>query len=360
MSGWEDVLGHDAIVDRFQKALRRQRLASTYLFVGPHGIGKRLFAVRLAQSLLCQSTPEDELDCCRTCPACQQVVAGTHPDLVEIRKPEDKQFIPLELLIGESGHRMHEGFCHAISLRPTYGKRKVAIIDDADYLNEEGANALLKTLEEPPAGSVIILIGTATQKQLPTIRSRSQIIRFRPLDTPHVATLLEKLELAESPEQASQAAQFSKGSLQTAQEWFAEEHLQFRQDWLMLLAQPRKLEREGAQRLHDHIQSAGSDNWAKRQAMRLASQVAIEFYRSLLHRRHGRDVANDPTLEQSIQGFLKDQQVSDRQVIQAIERSVEAEQQIGMNVHPNAWSDAWLSDLQQIARGLWCEHTLAR
>lgn len=355
MSGWDGILGHDEIIDRFRKATRHRRLASTYLFVGPSGIGKRLFAMRLAQSLLCQRTSEDELDCCLECPSCQQVTAGTHPDVIEIRKPDDKQFIPLELLVGEAGHRMHEGFCHAISLRPTYGTRRIAIIDDADYLNEEGANALLKTLEEPPAGAVIILIGTAAQRQLPTIRSRSQVIRFRPLETDHVAKLLEELELADSREQASHAARFSKGSLQAAQEWFAEEHLQFRQDWLAVLADARRLQQESGQLLQTHIQAAGTDNWAKRQAMRLASQVAIEFYRTSLHHHLGREVEMDQHLRNAVLKNQGDPELSDRQLVQAVERCVEAEHQVGLNVHPTSWCDAWLVDLQNIARGIWCD-----
>ena len=78
---------------------------------------------------------------------------------------------------------MREGLCHDIALKPFRGGRKIAIIDDADYLNQEGANCLLKTLEEPPEKSVIILIGTSQQRQLPTIRSRCQIVRFAPLST---------------------------------------------------------------------------------------------------------------------------------------------------------------------------------
>ena len=159
----------------------RGRLASSFLFAGPAGIGKRTFALKLAQAMLCQTRPEEALDPCGTCPSCAQVAAGTHPDLDVVAKPDDKSFIPLELLIGEREHRRREGLCHNIGLKPFLGGRKIAVIDDADYLNAEGANALLKTLEEPPPRSVLILIGTTPAKQLPTIRSRCQLIRFRPL-----------------------------------------------------------------------------------------------------------------------------------------------------------------------------------
>ena len=76
---WNDVLGHDNIVDQFRAALQNGRLPSTYLFLGPSGIGKRLFARTLAQALFCEQSPPEELRPCNQCPACQQVRAGSHP-----------------------------------------------------------------------------------------------------------------------------------------------------------------------------------------------------------------------------------------------------------------------------------------
>jgi hypothetical protein len=178
---WESLYGHDRAIEQFRRAVRRGRLASTFLLVGPDGVGKRTFALKLAQSLLCERTPEAELGGCGVCPACQQVAALTHPDVRLVAKPADRSFIPIELFIGDREHRLREGLCHDIALKPFRGGRKVAIIDDADCLNQEGANCLLKTLEEPPPRSVLMLIGTSEQRQLPTIRSRCQIVRFLPL-----------------------------------------------------------------------------------------------------------------------------------------------------------------------------------
>jgi len=192
---WHGVEGHDDVVEQFRRALQRRRLASSFLFAGPEGIGKRTFALTLARALLCRNRPEEMLDPCGECPACAQVLAGTHPDLEQVAKPKDRAFIPLELLIGDKEHRGREGLCHNISLKPYMGGRKIAIIDDADHLNPEGANCLLKTLEEPPPKSVLILIGTSPAKQLPTIRSRCQLIRFRPLPADVVAELLIAREL---------------------------------------------------------------------------------------------------------------------------------------------------------------------
>ena len=145
---WHGILGHDDVVEQFRRAVTRGRLASSFLFVGPAGIGKRVFAIKLAQALLCSTRPETALDPCETCPACVQVHAGTHPDLQYVCKPDDKSFLPLELLIGDKEHRGRQGLCHAIAMKPFMGGRKVAIIDDADYLNPEGANSLLKRSEE--------------------------------------------------------------------------------------------------------------------------------------------------------------------------------------------------------------------
>ena len=150
LMAWHGILGHDDVAARFRLGLERGRLASSFLFVGPPGIGKRRFAFGLSQVLLCGVRPEAAMDPCGTCPSCVQVRSLTHPDLEYVRKPDDKAFLPLELLIGDKEHRGRAGLCHRLALKPFMGGRKVAIIDDADFLNPEGANSLLKTLEEPP------------------------------------------------------------------------------------------------------------------------------------------------------------------------------------------------------------------
>lgn len=213
---WQGIAGHDEIAERFRRGLERGRMASTFLFVGPPGVGKRTFALKLAQSLLCQTRSAAALDPCGVCACCVQVAAGVHPDLLLISKPADKSFIPLSCFLGDDQHRMRAGLCHDIALKPFMGGRKIALIDDADYLNEEGANALLKTLEEPPPRSLLILLGTSADKQLPTIRSRSQIISFRPLPEPLIAQLLVSQGLVADPAEAARLAAFSEGSLERA------------------------------------------------------------------------------------------------------------------------------------------------
>ena len=137
---WSDLLGHEEIIAAFRRSAAAGRLAGSYLFVGPAGVGKRTFAVELARSLLCERSSETKLEACGECASCQQVAAGSHPDLDMVAKPADRSFIPLELLIGDDEHRMREGFCRNISLKAYSGGRKISILDDADYLNQEGAN----------------------------------------------------------------------------------------------------------------------------------------------------------------------------------------------------------------------------
>ncbi len=97
---WNDLVGHQRQKEWFDRAAERGRLANTFLFLGPEGVGKRTFARLLAKSLLCHHSPPGTLQPCGACEDCAQVNAMTHPDLIEVNKPEDKSSIPLELIIG--------------------------------------------------------------------------------------------------------------------------------------------------------------------------------------------------------------------------------------------------------------------
>src|SRR5205823_1972002 len=108
-----------------------------------------------------------QLEPCGECESCRLAASGSHPDSHSISLPRDKSFLPLELFVGRRERRMQEGLIHDLALKPFLGGRKIGIIDDADLLHEEAPNALLKTLEEPPPRSVLILVGTSAARQLP-------------------------------------------------------------------------------------------------------------------------------------------------------------------------------------------------
>ncbi len=279
---WQNIRGHERVLSQFRTALARGRLASTFLFVGPPGVGKRTFALKLAQALLCDTRPEAALDPCGKCPACQQVEAATHPDVHVVQAPAEASNLPLELFIGDKEHRMRAGLCYELSLKPFSGKRRIGIIDDADLLalgSRESANALLKTLEEPPPKSVLILIGTSQQRQLPTIRSRCQIVRFDPLPDGDVAELLVSAGLCSDLALAQEAARLSRGSLSRAAMWCDESVIEFRQSLLEQLSLPELDQLPLAKMIQQFLDGAGKEAPAKRARMREAAQMTAEFYR---------------------------------------------------------------------------------
>lgn len=174
-----DIIGQEKAIGMLTGILERQRLANSYIFSGEPGIGKKLTALNFAKAINCLKseatpellTPNSELptrpDACDKCEACLKIESGSHPDLLLI-SPEDRQIKIDEIrLIDE-----------ALSFRPFEGRKKIVIIDDADAMNIAAANAFLKTLEEPPEDSVIILISSRSDRLPATIRSRCSLVNF--------------------------------------------------------------------------------------------------------------------------------------------------------------------------------------
>ncbi|MES1212945.1 MAG: DNA polymerase III subunit, partial [Singulisphaera sp.] len=346
---WQGIEGHDDVVEKFRTSLARGRLAHTFLFVGPAGVGKRGFAVRLAAALLCRERPAAALDPCGQCASCLQVAAGTHPDLLVVSKPADKSFIPLELLIGPKEKRMQQGLCHDISLKPFMGGRRVAIIDDADHLNEEGANSLLKTLEEPPARSVLILIGTSLDRQLPTIRSRAQVVRFRPLPQNVVAAQLLARGVVNDTATAQRLAGYSGGSITQAAELADPELWQFRDILFAQLADPGFDSVAFAKTLTAFVDAAGKEASARRSRMRLVIGFAIDFYRELL-RAIVTGAATPPAEASEASRAAASGRFDGVDVTALVDRSIEALGHVDRNANQATLLECWLDDLVQRAQ----------
>ncbi len=342
---WHGIIGHDDVVEQFRRALRRGRLATSFLFVGPAGIGKRTFALKLAQGLLCQTRPEAALDPCETCPSCVQAAAGTHPDLLTVAKPPDKSFLPLELLIGDDEHRMREGLVHDIGLKPFMGGRRIAIIDDADYLRHEGANCLLKTLEEPPPRSVLVLVGTSPARQLPTIRSRCQWVRFRPLAEQTVAELLVSRGLVADPQEARRLAAFSEGSLQRAMDLADGELWAFRGHLCERLAAPRLDSVNLAAAIQKLVESAGKDAAPRRERLRQIASLAAGFYRRLLRGAAGTPLADDAEVDRLVERAADAWQGRAEEAAACLDRCLEAAEQVDRNANQSTLVECWMDDL---------------
>ncbi len=187
---FRDLIGHERPKAILRSAMLHDRVAHAYLFYGEDGIGKRLAAIRFAQAINCDTdSGPDGPDACGTCRSCHQIEAGIHPDFLLI-EPDREQANP-QIKIEQIRELESQ-----IVYKPLVGRRKVCIIDEADRLTLGAANALLKTLEEPPAYSLFLLV-TSRPFALPaTVRSRCQGLRFAaPARTQVEAALILKREI---------------------------------------------------------------------------------------------------------------------------------------------------------------------
>ncbi len=164
------IAGHNRQKEIIINALRRGRIATTYLFCGESGIGKKTFAVEFARLLNCEA-PLPGPDACDNCSSCRKISTNRHPDILLV-SPE-ANIIKIEMI------REVQEF---LSMAPYEGKTKVVIIDEAHLMNQAASNAFLKTLEEPAPESLIILVSSLPEQLLETIRSRCFRLNFSPLN----------------------------------------------------------------------------------------------------------------------------------------------------------------------------------
>jgi DNA polymerase-3 subunit delta' len=170
------LIGNERNKIILQRLLRSGRLPFTWLFAGPDSVGKRQFALTLAKAANCQQAPAGILtghypeDSCDSCAFCRRIEAGTFSDLLVIRP--DGSYIKIT---------QTRQLAEEVYFRPREGRHRFFLIDEAAALREEAANSLLKTLEEPPNTSTIILLSSRPDALLPTIRSRVQRLNFAPL-----------------------------------------------------------------------------------------------------------------------------------------------------------------------------------
>jgi DNA polymerase-3 subunit delta' len=178
------IKGHQRQIRILKGTIQKNRVPSTLLFSGDSGIGKRTTAMVYFQALNCLERQDG--DACDTCISCRKISKGSHPDLLLIQ-PERGE-IRIEMI------RSIEEF---LSMKPFESRKKVVLIDDAETMNISAANAFLKTLEEPPAESVILLVSTNADNLLDTIKSRCFHVRFSPLPRTAYREVLETAGMSE-------------------------------------------------------------------------------------------------------------------------------------------------------------------
>jgi len=198
MENW-GIIGHEWAVHLLRRALEEGELSHAYLFTGPPGVGKGTLARALASALLCQRDPRP----CGECRSCHLVASGNHPDLFWVQ-PESE--------VGRLKVEQVRELQRYLSLTPNMAHYRVAVLDRFDQATPSAANALLKTLEEPPDFVVLILLAPDTDSLLPTIVSRCQVVPLRPLPVPQIAAALQARWGVEA-ETARRLAHLSGGRL---------------------------------------------------------------------------------------------------------------------------------------------------
>lgn len=157
MKSFDAIIGHKKIISHFEEAIKTGKVSHAYLLSGEDGSGKMMIAKAVAKALLCEHK-----DGCGECAACKQVDSLNHPDVIYITHEK------YEIRVDD----IRKGINETIDIKPYSGDYKIYIIDDADRMNAGAQNALLKTLEEPPAYAVILLLTNNKDRLLDTILSR--------------------------------------------------------------------------------------------------------------------------------------------------------------------------------------------
>jgi DNA polymerase-3 subunit delta' len=205
---FRDLTGHRRLLELTARAAVRGSLPPSLIFAGPEGTGKRRAAVALAQLFNCASpSAEPSPDACGHCAGCKRIARGVHADVLIIEP-------------GESGSIKVDQVRQAVersAYRPFEGRRRVVVVDGADAMEASAQNALLKTLEEPPAASTFVLVTARPDVLLPTVLSRCQRLRFTALAVAEVAAVLMR-DHGFAETDAHAAALLAEGSIAKALE----------------------------------------------------------------------------------------------------------------------------------------------
>ena len=197
---FNDIKGQDKAVEALKAAIRNERIAHAYIFAGPNGVGRSFLARNFAKAVNCDNA---EAAPCDSCQSCKKIDRDIHPDVKWINKDEKSG----QIKIGQI--RQLE---NRIILKPYEGNYKVFIIVEAELMNIEASNSFLKTLEEPPQNSLLILIVERPKDLAPTIASRCQLIRLRPMEKVELSKILIN-EYGIDKEKAEFLSRISEGRL---------------------------------------------------------------------------------------------------------------------------------------------------
>jgi DNA polymerase-3 subunit delta' len=324
------IAGHRPLLELLARATARGTLPPSLLFAGPSGVGKRLAAVALAQTLNCDNPSPfaDGIDACGTCKPCTRIAKRVHAD-VFIVEPGDTGSIKIEQIrdvVDRTGYR------------PFEGRRRVVIIDDADALGIPAQDAVLKTLEEPPPASVFVLVTDRPDVLLPTVRSRCQRLRFGPLEVGDVAAILVRDHEMSSSE-AHAAAAASGGSVGRAIDGSAEDAMEAR-DAAARVLQGAASSTDPRRRLDGARALVGGGGDRDELSRRLLAMSSILRDIGLLHARADTRTLANADLQSELQSLTRAYD-GDRtlRAFAAVDRAIDA---LDRNASPKIVAD-WLA-----------------
>lgn len=230
LTGFDGVVGHEEIISHLQNAIRLGKVSHAYIFGGEHGSGKKLLASLFAMTLQCQ---EHGIEPCMKCASCKKALNKNHPDIINITHEK-----PNSIGIDE----IRDQLINDVGIKPYESPYKIYIVNDADKLTLQAQNALLKTIEEPPAYAVVMLLADNPDALLPTITSRCVILSLKPVGDRLVKDyLMDRMHIPDY--QAEVQASFAQGNVGKAQQMAnSAEFTELTENALRILKHSREME----------------------------------------------------------------------------------------------------------------------
>lgn len=211
MPGFKDIVGHAQIIEHLQNAMEKNKVSHAYIINGEKGSGKKMLASVFSQALQCEQGGRES---CMACRSCRQAERGNHPDIIRIFHEKPNSI---------SVEEIRNQIVNDVQIKPYSGKYKIYIVADAEKMTVQAQNALLKTIEEPPAYAVIMLLTTNAASLLPTILSRCVTLNVKPVSDRQVkAYLMENMQIPDY--QADICVAFAHGNIGKAVELASSEN----------------------------------------------------------------------------------------------------------------------------------------
>lgn len=269
-TNWDSVVGQKQLIQNLRMSLKHQKISHAYIIQGEKLSGKKMIADIFARSLQCEC--EDNKPC-NECRSCKQAIGKNHPDIIYVS--HDKPNVI-------SVDNIREQINADIAIKPYSGSYKIYIMDEAEKMNPQAQNALLKTLEEPPEYAVIILLASNIEMMLPTILSRCVVMNIKAISNDEIkGYLMKKVEIPDYL--ANVCASFARGNLGRAINLASnEEFEQMKQDVLGLLKNISELE-------YNQMSKAAKDIEEKKYDINDYLDLCMIWYRDILLMKSGSD-----------------------------------------------------------------------